>query len=607
MKKRHTASDIAALIAAASLPLVAAAQEPDDGTAAFTAENADEFLFDTPLDRETMKSGGTLTDLQRRYDVRHYGLALDIDPDAQVIEGTMTVRLRAVAPLRTVELDLDPRLTVSGGSMGESPLEVSRDGDKVRIALPRPMAEGQTGSITVAYGGAPYVAERPPWRGGFVWSETESGEHWAATAVQGRGCDLWRPCKDHYGDKPDEGIDLVISVPEPLRVASNGELVSETTVNGRTTAHWMSRHPYSGYAVALNIGPYERIETTFRSRDGHETAVEFWALPENAAKARRILNTDALPHLAFFEDLLGPYPWRDEKAAFVETPHLGMEHQTINAYGEGYKRGRHGFDGLLHHELAHEWFGNLITHSEAKDVWLHEGYGAYMQAVYAEDLIGDMAYADHMYDSYVQLLNCEAVVQPEKSAVRDVLGNGDVYTKGAWMLHTIREVFGEDLLWRVTRRLLYGTPDPWERPDDITPQYRSTEDFVRILSEQMGRDMGWFVEAYLLDAELPALDVTRQEGQTILAWQVGPGRSFPMPIPVRLNGTSMTLEAPGGVATIATPEGAQLDIDPEMKVLRRLPVIGSCEEQAEKRRQQRAERAANHAETYGWKLSNRIK
>lgn len=575
-------------------------------TARLTAANADDFLFDTPLHPQTMKSGGTLTDLQRAYDVRHYGLALDIDPEKQSIAGEMAVRFRAVADLETLELDLDPRLEATGATMAGAELGVERDEDKIRIALPAPMTAGETATVTVAYGGQPYVAERPPWRGGFVWSQTKAGHPWAATAVQGRGCDLWRPCKDHFADKPDEGVDLIVSVPAPLRVASNGVLVSEETKDGRTTAHWRSRHRYTGYAIALNVGPYKRIKDELASPDGRKTAIEFWALPENAKKARALIDTDAKPHLAFFEDLLGPYPWRDEKMAFVETPHLGMEHQTINAYGEGYKRGKHGFDGLLHHELAHEWFGNLITHTDAKDVWLHEGYASYMQALYAERLIGEMAYADIMYGKYLQLVNCDPVVQPEKKTVRAAISNGDVYTKGSWMLHTLRSVWGDDLFLRVTRRLLYGAPDPWVASAPIEARFRSTEDFIRILSDEAGEDMAWFVEAYLHDADLPTLEVRRTDEAAMFKWRLAKGRAFPMPVPATVNGEPVLVAMTDGVGRLELPAGAALRIDPKMKALRRLPVIGSCEEQMAKRRKARAERAERQAKEYGWTRSLRL-
>ncbi|MEM9286021.1 MAG: M1 family metallopeptidase [Pseudomonadota bacterium] len=526
------------------------------------------------LHPKTLISGGTLTALQEAYDVRHYTLRLRVDPHRKHIAGTLAVRVEALSPLDVVELDLDPRFVLGPADHDGRPLTVERDANKVRLHLSEALAAGETATLSLSYRGQPYVAENAPWDGGFVWSETKDGHPWIATAVQGRGCDLWWPCKDHYGDKPDEGLDLIITVPEPLVVAMNGVLVDETHTDGEATYHWRSSSPHTGYAVALNIGPYTVIEDVFPSRDGSLIPIAFYALPENADKARALIETDAKPHLQFFEDLVGPYPWREEKVGFVETPHLGMEHQTINAYGWGYKKDEHGFDWLLHHELSHEWFGNAMTHANPEDMWLHEGYGMYMQPLYTEATLGEAAYRHHMYDLYLGLENCQPPVVPDTPHVEAAISNRDVYNKGAWTLHTLRWLVGDEALWRATRRLVYGTTEPWEGHDGF-PGYRSTEDFIAILSEEAGRDLGGVIHTYLFQAELPVLSEELSNGKLTLVWE-GAADGFDLPVPVVLDGQPVTVAMEDGRGQLAVPEGAAFDIDPNMLILRALPIGKSC-------------------------------
>ncbi|MEO1043389.1 MAG: M1 family metallopeptidase [Pseudomonadota bacterium] len=519
------------------------------------------------LHPETRQSGGERTNLQDAYDVLHYELELAVDPVLERIDGSISIRFKALAALDTVELDLDPRFDLGAALHQARDIKAERDEDKVRLALGRSLKKGEVTTVTLAYGGVPYVAENPPWDGGFVWARTDSGAPWIATAVQGRGCDLWWPCKDYYGDKPDQGIDLIVTVPEPLVVAMNGVLVETIAGEGTTTYHWRSPSPHTGYAVALNVGPFAVIKDRFQSRDGTSLPIEFYALPENAENAQLLIESDAKPHLQFFEDLVGPYPWREEKVGFVETPHLGMEHQTINAYGQGYEPNVYGFDWLLHHELSHEWFGNAMTHARPEDIWLHEGYALYMQPLYTKETRGVSAFHQHMEETYQLIENQDPVVVPGAPHIDAAISNSDVYYKGAWTLHTLRWLVGDDVFWRATKRLVYGTAEPWNGFGPW-PIYRSTGDFIAILSEEAGRDLSGIVGAYLYRAELPSLVVERGEGRLKLSWQNTGSYEFDLPVPVARNGELVIVSMDGGEGRLALEPGAKVVIDPEDQILR---------------------------------------
>ena len=577
---------------------------PDEGpsdviVALEAAARGEPFKDDLPPD--TARTGRPMSPTQQAFDVRHYRLSIRVMPATRSIEGSVDVTFDALDTLTAIELDLDPDLDIRSAMFGDVALEISRDAGTFTVTLPEAQDAGTRATVTVAYGGKPHVALAPPWHGGFVWSEVD-GTPWFATAVQTEGCDLWWPCKDTFADKPDEGVDVVISAPRGVTVASVGVLAGMTEGDdGFDTWHWTSRHAYAGYAIAINGGPYELVEESYTGVNGTTYPVQFWALPENADKARRLIETDALPHLEFFERMIGPYPWGDEKAGFVETPHLGMEHQTINGYGEQYKRGKHGFDQLLHHELAHEWFGNVMTHARPEDSWLHEGYAAYMQSVYAEETVGKMGYFDRMYGAYEGNEHCLPVVNPDVGDVGEAFDNRDIYTKGAWTLHTLRNYIGEDAFWAGTRRLIFDTAEPWSLSYPVESRYRSTEDFIRIMSEEAGEDVAWMVETYLREAGMPELITSRSGGRLNLEWKVPGNRPFPMPVTVSVDGVETVVEVSSEAGgSLQVHESARILIDPDSKILRSLPIIGDCSEQTDAQIEHNIERFTRMSKEYRW-------
>ena len=563
------------------------------------AARGESFIDD--LHPQTSKTGRPLSPAQQSFDVRHYALNLRVRPEERRLEGSIAVRFRVVQETPILEFDLDPDLAIDKVTLGTEKLTIDRREDRFQISLPAPLSVGAEKTVHIYYSGRPHVALAPPWHGGFIWSEV-NGVPWFATAVQTEGCDLWWPCKDSYEDKPEEGVAVSVAAPRGIKIASIGRLINvEEGDDGFDTWHWATRHPIAGYAVAINGGPFESIELGYDGVNGQRYPVQFWVLSEHTEQAQTLLHSDALPALAFFERMLGPYPWGDEKLGFVETPHLGMEHQTINGYGEQYQRGEHGFDQLLHHELAHEWFGNVMTHRRPQDAWLHEGYASYMQAVYAEERVGMMGYYDRMFDAYKNNEHCDPVVNPAVSDVGEAFDNRDIYTKGAWLLHTLRRYIGEDAFWAGTRRLIYDTAEPWSLTYPIQTRYRTTDDFIRIMGEESGIDIAWLVEAYLFEAAMPRLVVTRDGVTYRLKWSVTGDRAFPMPVTVDVDGARSVLTLSAGEASVTVPEGARVRIDPDNDLMRDLPIIGDCSEQTSKQIKHNIERFTRMARDYGWR------
>ena len=553
----RTALTAAALLLAASPAL---AQEP-------TAPQSTPFTLATDQPR-------TREQLAVRFDKAD--LSIKVIPDDKAIDAVAVLDFTATAPVSALAVELDTVFTVSEVSVGgQAVTGWTNPEGRMTVPLVAPLAAGQSATLRIAYSGHPRVAPRAPWNGGFVWSTAPSGEPWIATAVQGEGCDLFWPCIDSPLAEPGR-VDLHITVPSGLSAPSNGRFLgTQDHGDGWTTWNWSAAQPNT-YAVALNIGPYTELKTDYRSRFGNSFPMSFWHLSSDDPTRAAALFAEFPQQMDFYEATVGPFPFSDEKMGVVETPHLGMEHQTINAYGNSYRLDGRGYDWLLQHELAHEWFGNQMTNSNADDMWLHEGLGSYMQPLYGAWLHGDRYMQTELADQQAGLINRFPVVSGELKSEGEVydgqVGPGnDIYSKGSLIAHSLRMLIGDEAFFRAVTTLVYGRPDP--RPGNFEPIYRSTPDFLRIVNDVTGKDYDWFFRGYLYQAALPVLNETR-EGETLrLSWTTGDGAAFPMPVEVSVDGRVETAAMTGGRGSVRVPAGSHVVIDPQNKVLRRLDFI----------------------------------
>jgi aminopeptidase N len=550
------------------------------------------------LTRTTAATGLPRAPEQEAVEFERAELSFKVDPARKWLDGDARLTFRARSAIARLVIDLDRDFTVERVDVDGRTLGASRwrnPEGRMTVELPRPLQAGARTTLRIRYAGHPHVANKAPWDGGFVWSTAPGGEPWIATAVQGEGCDLFWPCIDHPQGEPAEVIQH-ISVPSPLVAAGNGIAEGMDERAGWRTYHWRAKHPNT-YAVALNIGPYDVLQSEYRSRFGNRIPLRFWHLKGNTAKAERLF-AEFTPMLDFFEEVIGPYPFAGEKMGVVETPHLGMEHQTINAYGNGYKKDEYGYDWLLQHEFAHEWFGNQLTHDDWDDFWLHEGFGSYMQPLYAQWLRGDMAYMAALMKQRAALANRYPVISgrglPENEVYAAGQGPGnDTYYKGSLMLHTLRGLIGDDAFFRAIRELVYGTDAP--RPGNFSPRHASTADFIAIVNRLAGRDLGWFFDGYLRHAALPDLQATREPGGLSLRWKTGGDMPFPLPVQVRVGTRVVDVPMTGGEGRVDLPAGASYTLDPHSRVLRELPHIAEFQKDTAERAKAAAEKAKAEA------------
>jgi aminopeptidase N len=530
------------------------------------------------LDARPTDSGGPLMPEQAAFDVKRYDLDLRVDVDAKSIAGSLTITARVVAPTEWLVLDLDEPLAVESVvdlDAKNAPLSFDRRATKLWVALPYTRQPGETIRARVAYGGSPRVAPRPPWVGGFSWEKTPSGAPWVGVSCQNDGADVWWPCKDHPSDEADE-VSMRFTVPKPLTAVANGTLESvEENGDGTRTFSWLMKQPINNYDVTLNVAPYEKIETTYKSAGGETMPVVFWAIPEDAAKARALV-PDLLEMVRFYEEKLGPYPFRAEKLGVVQTTYLGMEHSTAIAYGATFKKSEYGFDGLLFHELGHEWWGNMVTAYDWRDMWIHEGFQSFMDALYVEKLQGEAGYRKYLAGLRARTRNKQPVAPRESRTTTQIYmaapdytsSDGDIYGKGALVLATLREMMGDERFFVFLRRMAYPDPAMERVTDGRQCRFATTDDVERLAETVSGMKLDWFFDLYLRQPELPRLVVERSAGEARLGWETPDGLPFPMPVEVCVDGQMRRVEMANGKASIAIPASAKLEVDPDRRVLR---------------------------------------
>ncbi len=525
-------------------------------------------------------TGGLLMFEQAVFDVQGYDITLNVDPRAKLISGTTVMTAKTVIPTNVIVLDLDLPYTISKLTDGLRNLKFERKEGKIWIWFPMTKQIGEEIKTSITYSGMPRVAPKPPWIGGFIWSKTADGSDWISVALQNDGADLMFPCKDHPSDKPAITA-MHITVPDPLIATGPGKLEGVKKNNGGTsTYNWRMTNPIANYSIVFNAAPYKMIEDKYKSISGDMLPIVFYVLPEDFAKSAGLI-AEQKKYLAYYEKYLGPYPFRSQKVGIVETPHLGMEHSTNIAYGNEFKYDKDGTDGLLLHEFGHEYWANLVTASDWRDFWIHEGFQSYMDTLYQEYLHGPEAYFKAMQERAKHTRNMQPVAPREPKIAYQVYmaapeytkGDGDIYGKGALILHSLRYLIGDEAFFKSLHHMAYPTKEMETYTDGRQTRLVNTDDFLTIAEQDSGMKLEWFFELYLRQPKLPRLGTsavgTATSGVLSLSWETPDNMPFPMPIDVEINGKIQRIEMKDGKATISFTGPPPL-IDPKGWVLKAL-------------------------------------
>jgi aminopeptidase N len=524
------------------------------------------------------ETGGPLMFEQAVYDVQSYEVSLNVFPDKKSISGVTTMTAKTVIPTNVIVLDLDTPYNIENISDGTRDLKYERRGGKIWIWFPQSKQVGQEIKTVIGYSGTPREAPRPPWVGGFMWAKTPSSADWISVALQNDGADLMFPCKDHPSDKAATAV-MHISVPNGLIATGPGKFEGTTKPNKDfTTYNWRMTNPIANYSIVFNAAPYKTVEDSYKSIAGDTMPIIFYVLPEDADKAPKLI-AEQKKYLAFYEKYLGPYPFRSQKVGIVETPHLGMEHSTDIAYGNQFRFDADGTDSLLLHEFGHEWWANLVTASDWKDFWIHEGFQSYMDTLYQEYLHGQDAYLKAMAARSKNFKNIQPVAprgakiayQVYMDAPDYLNSDGDIYGKGAYFLHTLRYLIGDKAFFNALHHMAYPTKEMETYTDGRQERLVTTDDFLTIAEQDSGMKLDWLFEMYLRQPKLPRLGTSGigsgSSGVMQLSWETPNNMPFPMPIDVEINGKIQRVEMKDGKATI-NYTGPPPVIDPKGWVLK---------------------------------------
>ncbi|MEI9921535.1 MAG: M1 family metallopeptidase [Bacteroidota bacterium] len=518
-------------------------------------------IISFPLLSQNLKSGGALKPEQAIIDIRHYSVDLAVDPAQQTIKGSTTIKMKLTATSSVILLDFWHGLKTESVTVNKKSATFDHtDGDELIIKSTKPFAPGDY-EVKVTYGGKPSIATNPPWTGGFQWAKDGQGNPWIAITCQGEGAKIYFPCKDHPSDEPNEGADMNITVPTGLTVAAPGllkKVKDNENGKGTTTFHWSTKYTIANYCIVFNAGKYKKVSRTYTTVDNHQVPIDFYILEEHADQANRLLDfVERSSHV--LEKYFGEYPWVKEKIGIAETPHLGMEHQTMIAYGNKYKYTQLGgkdFDWLFHHEFGHEWWANKVTNKYWSDMWIQEGICSFGDALFTREMEGEDAFLARMRQTGRATRNEKPVV-PDSTANSDEAYQPDIYGKGAFFMHSLRYVIGDSIFWPTLKKL---ATDPRYTYDNTV----TTNDVEKLFSKASGEDLKPFFNFYLRTINKLEVDVKQKNDKEYIVKLTNYDSTLPIDVSVDgkierkiVNKTGISIISPNGPPVI-DPKGYYL-------------------------------------------------
>jgi aminopeptidase N len=395
---------------------------------------------------------GALRPERTCYDVKAYDLKLDIMFESKSIAGSNTMTFLTLEDFDRLQIDLFENMLIDKILWNTQELKYTRIFNAVFVQFPEKIQKNTTQSIAIFYHGKPIEAKNAPWDGGFSWKKDNQDIDWLGVSCEGIGASLWWPNKDHLSDEPEQ-MTVTCTVPKSLKFVGNGKLIKDEVKDAFRTMTWQTSYPINNYNVTLNIGNYVSFQDEYISdTDSSKLILDYWVLPSNLSKAK-IHFEQVKPMLKAYEHYFGKFPFWNDNYKLVETPYLGMEHQTAIAYGNQYKKGYNGydfsrigldFDYIIIHESGHEYWGNLISAADVADLWIHEGFCTYSESLYVEYLFGYAKALEYINAKKPQIDNKKPIL-----GIKDVNveGDGDMYNKGMLFLNTLRHIINNDKLW----------------------------------------------------------------------------------------------------------------------------------------------------------------
>ncbi|OSY88418.1 peptidase M1 [Tenacibaculum holothuriorum] len=481
---------------------------------------------------------GTITPERSWWDLTYYHLDISVNPDKKFIKGKNTIQYKVLKPHQVLQVDLQKPLRIIKAIQDGKELKVKSEGNAHFIYLKEPQKVGTVNSIDVYYKGHPKEAIRAPWDGGFSWKRDSNGNHFVATSCQGLGASVWWPNKDHMYDEVDS-MAISVRVPENLMNISNGRLRKvEKHKDKTTTYHWFVNNPINNYGVNVNIGDYVHFSEKYNGEDG-TLDMNYYVLRDNLEKAKKQFK-DAPKMMKAFEHWFGKYPFYEDGFKLVEVPYLGMEHQSSVTYGNQYKNGYLGrdlsgtgwglkFDFIIIHESGHEWFANNITNIDIADMWIHESFTAYSESLFLDYYYGKKAASEYVIGTRRSIQNDIPIIGQYNVNSE---GSGDMYYKGANMLHTIRTLINDDEKWR---QILRGLNK------DFYHKTVTTQQVENYIIDKSGLDLTKVFDQYLRTVKIPVFEYKIENRKLSYRWN-NVIKDFNMPINILVDGKTQQLK-----------------------------------------------------------------
>ena len=480
---------------------------------------------------------GSITNERSWWDLTYYHLDIKVQPEKKYISGSNTVGYKVLESKKLMQIDLQEPMIINSVTSKGKKLKFFREGNAYFIKMNKKQKVGEVNYIKINYEGNPKVAIRAPWDGGLSWEKDQNGNHFIATSCQGLGASVWWPNKDHMYDEVDSML-ISVNVPKNLKNISNGRLRKVTSKKDQTTTYdWFVSNPINNYGVNINIGDYVGFSSKFDGENGL-LDIDNYVLSYNLEKAKSHFKQVPMM-IEAFEHWFGPYPFYEDSFKIVEVPYLGMEHQSSITYGNEFKNGYLGrdlsgtgwglkFDYIIIHEGGHEWFANNITYKDIADMWIHEGFTCYSENLYVDYFFGKDASAEYVIGTRKGISNTKPIIGPY-DVNRE--GSSDMYSKGANLLHTIRQIADDDEKWRKTLRGLNKT---------FFHKTVTTAEIENFISKSLNIDLSSVFDQYLRDIRIPVLEYEINDGFLKYRWN-NVIENFKMPVKIIIDETPLMI------------------------------------------------------------------
>lgn len=425
-----------------------------------------------------------LESTEHNFDVLHYSFDWTIDMLSESLQGKAVIKSKSlVSSLNQIILHLSTVMTVTQITQNQTTLAFTHADNLLTIFLVQPPSLDQEFEIEITYAGTPQSGLNFSSHNGqpIFWSLDEPSE-----------AREWFPSFDHPSDKAT--AELKVTVPQNVVVASNGTLTkSQVNPNGTTTFTWNEDSPIATYLISVAGTNYSTFSDTYTS-GSDSMDVKFYVYPEDLDNAQTDFSV-TVPMIAFYSQLFGEYPFLGEKYGMVAIPGgTAMEHQTITSYPSQAITGNHQYDWLIAHELAHQWWGDLVTLADWDDIWLNEGFATYSDALWFEFLSGSNGLQSRM-QTYKKIYflhqgNEHSVFNPPAGHLFCEI----IYEKAAWVLHMLRFVVGDINFKAILRKYAL----------DFAYANATTPDFINVCEWVYGEDLDWFFDQWIYGLGYPS-------------------------------------------------------------------------------------------------------